>query len=73
MLIGGLNLEWVLFTVSILDTVSVDVKQDMERIPLWVGKNLGIGQATVVVHVSVLFRTLSRNDMSRWNGIYREA
>lgn len=62
MLIGGLNLEWVLFTASILDIASQEVKQDMKRILFWIGKNLGIRQATVLAQVSAHLDGWSKTD-----------
>jgi hypothetical protein len=57
-LIGGLNLQWVLFTISILEIVPMSVRQDMKRILLWIGKNLGIRQATVLAHVCILCQSI---------------
>lgn len=73
MLIGGLNLEWVLFTVSILDIVSVEVKQDMKGILLWIGRNLGIRQATVLAQVSRPLKAMGTVDTCRWSEISPEA
>lgn len=51
MLIGGLSLQWVLFTVSILDIVPATVRHSMRDSLLWIGRNLGIGQATMLAKV----------------------
>ncbi|EMC99034.1 hypothetical protein BAUCODRAFT_388100 [Baudoinia panamericana UAMH 10762] len=48
MLLGGLDLQWTLFTASILDIVSSDVRRNIRSILLWIGENLGLGQATVL-------------------------
>lgn len=53
MLIGGYNLQWILFTVSILQIVPMKTKLDMKTSLLWIGKNLGIGQANVLAQVSI--------------------
>jgi hypothetical protein len=55
LLIGGLNLQWVLFTVSILENAPMSVRQNMKTLLLWIGKNLGIRQATVLAHVCILY------------------
>lgn len=47
-LLGGLNLQWVVFTVSILEVVPMDIKLSMKLILLWIGKNLGLRHATVL-------------------------
>ena len=54
MLMGGLNLQWALFTVSILELVPLATRRNMKDLLLWIGKNLGIGQATVLAQVCVL-------------------
>jgi hypothetical protein len=56
MLIGGLNLQWILFTISILEIVDTNVRRKMKTLLLWIGKNLGIRQATVLAHVCILYR-----------------
>lgn len=53
MFIGGFNLQWVLFTISILEIVPTSVRQNMKTLLLWIGKNLGIRQATVLAHVRI--------------------
>lgn len=53
MLLGGLGLQWMLFTISVLAIVPIETKLQMKRILLWIGKNLGIGQAKVLGCVSV--------------------
>ena len=48
MLVGGLSLQWVLFTISILSIVPETMKQHMKTTLLWIGENLGVGQATTL-------------------------
>lgn len=53
MLLGGFSLQWVLFTISTLQTVSPSTKRQMKVLLQWLATNLGIGQASVLVSVSV--------------------
>jgi hypothetical protein len=53
-LVGGLNLQWLLFTISILEIVPMTTRQNMKAILSWIGKTLGIKQATVLAHVCTL-------------------
>lgn len=66
MLIGGLNLQWILFTISILNIVSTSSRQNAKVHLLWIGKNLGIGQATVLAHVRLHSRIWTKTKFSRW-------
>lgn len=66
MLIGGLSLQWILFTISILDVVSANSRLNAKTLLLWIGKNLGIGQATVLAQVGVNAFRLSETKLSRW-------
>jgi hypothetical protein len=64
MLVGGLSLQWVLFTISILETVPTKLRQDVKILLLWVGKNLGIRQTTVLARVCNLHsNTTSSTDI----------
>jgi hypothetical protein len=54
MLIGGLSLQWVLFTVSILEIVPLPIKLNMKTILLWIARNLGVKQALVLANVCIL-------------------
>lgn len=53
-LLGGLHLQWVLFTISIIEIVPENIRREMKGILLWIGENLGIGQATVLGLVSYM-------------------
>lgn len=73
MLIGGLNMQWILFTISILEIIPNEVRQKMKIILLWIGKNLGIRQATLLAHVWNLLSKLCHKLRSyRWIRIYLE-
>ena len=50
--LGGLHLQWILFTISVLSTIPQHIQSQMKIILIWIGKNLGIGQATVLGLVS---------------------
>lgn len=52
MLFGGLNLQWVLFTVSILNLTPTPMRQSAKTALSWIGRNLGIGMASVLASVS---------------------
>jgi hypothetical protein len=58
LLVGGLSLQWVLFTISILEIVPTSTRHNMKTLLLWIGKNLGIRQATVLAHVCILRRSI---------------
>ena len=51
MLIGGLNLQWPLFTISILKNVDAGRRREMKRVLGWLGEALGVGQAGVLAQV----------------------
>jgi hypothetical protein len=55
---GGWNIQWALFTISTLEIVPMHVRQDTKALLLWIGRNLGIRQATVLAHVSILYRNI---------------
>ena len=52
-LLGGFGLQWALFTISILSILPEDVRARVKTVLLWIGSNVGLGQATVLAHVSV--------------------
>lgn len=54
-LFGGLNLQWVLFTISVMEIVPVSVRRDMKSLLLWIGKNLGIRHANVLALVGTIY------------------
>lgn len=53
--LGGLFLMWPLFTGSILPLVPDQQRIVMRSKLSWIGKHLGIGQATVLANVSQLY------------------
>jgi hypothetical protein len=72
MLVGGLNLQWVLFTISILDIVPLNVKGDMKALLLWIGRNLGIRQATILAQMdkNLPGGITAKGDAMRWAGFF---
>lgn len=50
-LLGGLNLQWVLFTIATLESTPEPSKVNAKNTLLWFGETLGIGQAKVLAHV----------------------
>lgn len=52
MLMGGLSLQWIFFTITTLHNVCATTKHMMRSMLLWLARNLGIGQAEVLANVS---------------------
>jgi hypothetical protein len=69
-LLGGLHLQWVLYTILVLDIISPDIQAQIKGILLWIGRNLGIGQATILGSVSTS-RFFSRGDIHVANSVLR--
>ena len=61
LLLGGLNLLWILFTISILENASKPARQSAKDALLWIGKSLGIGQANLLAHVRIFVSAFLNN------------
>ena len=60
MLLGGLSMQWRLFTIAILDNAPIASKNYARDVLTWFGKALGLGQAKVLAHVYlVLYFTVA--------------
>lgn len=53
-LLGGLSMQWRLFTIAMLESASNDSKQHARNVLSWIGETLGIGQATVLAQVRMI-------------------
>lgn len=53
LLLGGLSMQWVRFTIATLENASAAHKQQARDMLSWFGDALGIGQATVLANVLV--------------------
>lgn len=57
-LLGGLSMQWMLFTIAILDSAPAASKWHARDILSWFGETLGIGQAKVLANVRPNFTPL---------------
>lgn len=51
MLLGGLSMQWRLFTIAILENAPTANKDHARDVLLWLGETLGLGQAKVLACV----------------------
>jgi hypothetical protein len=51
LLLGGLSMQWRLFTIATLASAAVAKRDHARRILSWIGGVLGIGQARVLAQV----------------------
>lgn len=58
MILGGLNMQWVLFAIATLEITPLASKRHARNTLLWFGAVLGIGQAKVLAHVSAILNLL---------------
>ena len=54
MLLGGLSMQWRLFTIATLETASPASKAHAREVLLWLAETLGLGQAKVLASVGDL-------------------
>lgn len=53
MLLGGLSMQWRLFTIATLESAPHVSKDHARNVLLWIGEALGIGQARVLANVYI--------------------
>jgi hypothetical protein len=58
MLLGGLSMQWRLFTIATLETASRTNKAHARDVLLWLAETLGLGQAKVLANVGDFFAPL---------------
>jgi len=70
MLMGGFNLQWLLFTISTLDIVPAYRRMEMKVMLRWIGQELGIGQARVLAELekNPAGGLCAKGDALRWVG-----
>jgi hypothetical protein len=60
-LLGGLNMQWILFTISTLENAPKSSKLHARETLLWFAETLGIGQAKVLANVRASWLDYLRN------------
>lgn len=53
MLLGGLSMQWRLFTIATLENAPAVRREHARDVLLWIGDNLGLGQARVLADVCI--------------------